>query len=377
MAKRILIFSTTYFPLVGGAEVAMKEVTDRLIDYQFDLICARIQTGLADTEKMGNVTVHRCGFGKPIDKYLLPLFGVWRAHRLVSAKELTAVWSLMASYNGFAALAYAWLHPGVRFLLTLQEGDPLDHYDRRTGIFRFLHKAIFQRANVVHAISRFLGDWAKRMGFTGEPVIIPNGVDVERFSRKISLEKRQDVRRQLGYDDQDVVLITTSRLILKNAVDDLIQSLTYLPEYYKALIVGAGEDEEKLKKLMEEKGLISRVKFLGKKNHEELPDLLQASDIFVRASLSEGLGVSFIEAMAAGLPVIATPVGGIPEFLRESETGVFCQIRHPETVARAAKRIQEEPGLRATLIKNAQQLVHQGYEWKTIATSIQKLFSRT
>lgn len=370
MDRRILIFSTTYFPLVGGAEVAMKEVTDRLPDWQFDLICARIQKGLPDVEKIGNVTVQRCGFGSPIDKYLLPILGTWRATRLAKTTDIACAWSLMASYGGFAALTYCWVRPRTKLLLTLQEGDPLEHYAKRTGSLSFLHKAIFSRANAVQAISRFLGKWATEMGFKGTPEIVPNGVDVAKFTKRISSDERQRMRTAFGYADSDVVIVTASRLSLKNAVDDMIRSLTSLPENYKLLIAGVGEDEAMLKALVEEMKVAPRVTFLGKKTHDELPAILQASDIFCRPSLSEGLGNSFLEAMAAGIPIIGTPVGGIPDFLVDGETGVFCQPRDPASLAKAAVRIQTEPGLREKLIRQGEAAVRSGYDWDGIALRI-------
>ncbi|MDO8583794.1 MAG: glycosyltransferase family 4 protein [bacterium] len=369
--KRALIFSTAYFPMVGGAEVAMREVTDRLPDWQFDLICARIQPGLVNKEKIGNVTVHRCGFGKPIDKLLLPFFGVLRAIR-VTGSARPVVWSLLASYGGFAALVYTWLRPGSKMLLTLQEGDPLEHYAKRTGKLQWLHKRVFQRADAVQAISRFLGEWAVRMGFRGTPEIIPNGVDIERFTKRISDDDRLRLRTSLGYAADDVVLVTASRLSLKNGVDDLIRSLTLLPSNYKALIIGVGEDEDKLKTLTEQKQLTARVKFLGKKGHDELPGLLQASDIFVRASLSEGLGNAFLEAMAAGLPIIGTPVGGIPDFLKDGETGVFCQPRDPASLAQAVLRIQKDSLLKQALEKNGLAYVQDHNDWKMIALRLER-----
>jgi glycosyltransferase involved in cell wall biosynthesis len=376
MSRRILIFSTTYFPLVGGAEVAMKEVTDRLPGWQFDLICARIQKGLPDVEKIGNVTVQRCGFGAPIDKYLLPMFGVWRAVRIAPAKDIACIWSLMASYGGFAALAYTWIRPKTKMLLTLQEGDPLEHYAKRTGALTFLHQAIFRRADAVQAISRFLGKWATDMGFKHTPEIVPNGVDIAKFTKRISPDQRSDIRCQFGYADTDVVIVTASRLSLKNAVDDMIRSLADLPENYKLLIVGVGEDEAMLKSLVEEKKVASRVTFLGKKTHDELPALLQASDIFCRPSLSEGLGNSFLEAMAAGIPIIGTPVGGIPDFLTDGETGVFCQPRDPGSIANAVIRLEEEPGLRAKLIMQGEKLVRGCYGWEGIAERIDGMLQR-
>lgn len=370
--KHVLIFSTAYFPLVGGAEVAMKEVTDRLPDWRFDLICARIRPGLVNTETIGNVTVHRCGFGRPMDKLLLPFFGVWRAWRILGSSR-PVVWSLLASYGGFAALAYTWFRPNTKMLLTLQEGDPLEHYAKRTGRLQWLHKKIFQRANAIQAISRFLGAWAVRMGFCGTPEIIPNGVDIERFTQRIGAEERQRLRASLGYGAEDVVLVTASRLSLKNGVDDLIRCLTQLPSNYKALIVGEGEDADKLKALTEQKSLTGRVTFLGKKNHDELPAWLQASDVFVRASLSEGLGNAFLEAMAAGLPIIGTPVGGIPDFLKDGETGLFCQPRDPSSIANAVKKIMDDSSLRRALIARGGDLIKKEYAWEGISQAIEQM----
>ncbi len=374
MTKRVLIFATAYYPLVAGAEIAMKEVTDRLPGWQFDLICARIQPGLADTEKIGNVTVHRVGFGKPIDKYLLPILGVKKAlsieRRPTPDARRPIIWSLLASYGGFAALVYTWMRPKTKMLLTLQEGDPLEHYAKRVGFLSFLHKKIFQRADAVQAISSFLAQWAKAMGFNGHPEVVPNGVDIERFSRKSQVASRKSLRERFGYADNDVVIVTASRLSLKNGVDDLITSLTHLPENYKLLIAGEGEDREKLTALVAEKNLARRITFLGNKSHDELPEILRASDIFCRPSLSEGLGNAFLEAMAAGLPIIGTPVGGIPDFLKDGETGIFCHVRNPESIAKAVQRIQTEPGLKEKLIARGSSLVAERFGWDGIAKKI-------
>lgn len=373
--KRAIIFSTTYFPLVGGAEVAMKEVTDRMKDWEFDLICARIQPGLAQTEQMGKIMVYRVGFGIPFDKYLLPLLGPIQA-MMVPGRKSGVIWSLMASYGGFAALVYCTIRRSSKMLLTLQEGDPLEHYANRVGRLAFLHKRIFERANSVQAISNFLAQWATKMGYPAKPDIVPNGVDIERFTKRISSEARRALRTSLGYGETDTVIVTASRLSLKNGIDDLIRSLVALPEQYKVLILGEGEDREKLHSLVSQKGLQARVQFVGKKGHDELPQLLQASDIFCRASLSEGLGNSFLEAMAAGLPIIGTPVGGIPDFLTDGETGVFCQPNDPASIGVAAKRIQEENGLREKLIQQGEVLVRERFNWDGIAQRIEGMLDR-
>ena len=81
--KKILIFSTAYYPFVGGAEVAVKEITDRISATQFDLITARFRRNLPKVEKIGAVNVYRLGVGVPVlDKLFLPFWGAWFALRL-------------------------------------------------------------------------------------------------------------------------------------------------------------------------------------------------------------------------------------------------------------------------------------------------------
>lgn len=367
---RILIFSTAYFPLIGGAEVALKELTDRMPDVEFHLVCAKIKPQLVNEEKIGNVTVHRVGSGSARDKALLSIFGVIKA---LSLPRPDAVWSLMASYGGFAALVYTWLRPEAKMLLSLQEGDPLEHYAKRAGRLNFLHKQIFKRADAVQAISHFLSDWSVRMGFKGTPQVIPNGVDLKNFSKRLPPERRTTFRKSFGFNAGDTVLVTASRLSLKNGVDDLIRALALLPPDYKLLIAGDGEDREKLRVLAEQKSVVSRIVFLGSVSHRDLPTIFQSSDIFIRPSLSEGLGNAFLEAMAAGVPIIGTPVGGIPDFLIQAKTGIFCKPRNPESIVEAIHRIQDEPGLREQLVANAERAVRDGYDWSTITARIRKM----
>src|SRR3989344_6719554 len=92
---------------------------------------------------------------------------------------------------------------------------------------------------------------------------------------------------------------------------------------YELVIAGSGPQEQELKKLIRDLNIAGRVKFLGTVSQEELPALLATSGLFVRPSRSEGLGIAFLEAMAAEVPVIATPIGGIPDFLKDYVTGLF------------------------------------------------------
>jgi glycosyltransferase involved in cell wall biosynthesis len=126
-----------------------------------------------------------------------------------------------------------------------------------------------------------------------------------------------------------------------------------------------------------ELGLQQRVRFLGFKNYLDLPPLLQASDIFIRPSLSEGLGNSFLEAMAAGLITIGTPVGGIPDFLKDGVTGILCEPSSSHSIAEAIKRVL---GLsveqRQAMQARALERVKNGYDWDVVGQQMKVLFDK-
>ena len=379
--KRILIYSTVYYPFVGGAEVAMKEITDRLSsdDFCFVMITARMDRSLPKIECIGNIEVHRFGIGNAFfDKYLLALFGSFAGLRLHKQEAFAGVWALMASYNGFAAQRFA-AKTKVPFVLTLQEGDPIDYILKKVRLVRPWFNKIFSQATVLQAISTYLLQWGKDMGFAGkEAVVIPNGVDIDRFtvSDEDRVQARKDLEKQYGISQEATVLVTSSRLVTKNAVEDVIRALTHLDSTTHFVVFGDGELREHLVSVRDSLGLQRRVHFHGYVDHSQLAAYIAAGDIFIRPSLSEGLGCSFLETMAAGTPVIATEVGGIPDFLTHKETGLFCKVRDPESIAEQVRLLQEDDQLYAHIVAQARVLVEEVYDWDSIATRMKNLFQK-
>ncbi len=378
MNKRILIFSTAYLPLVGGAEIAVKEITDRLSEYEFVMLTAKIKPELAVVERVGQVEVHRIGKGNHWDKFRL-IWSGWKEARELSppAGGFDAVWSIMASYSGFAALRYKKRNPSIPFLLNLQEGDSKAHVYKHVWWCWPYFKQIFQKSNHIHVLSTYLANWAKEMGATCPIEVVPNGVDVERFKIKdsrLKIDSRNEIKDQLKIPEQAKLVITVSRLVKKNGVDSLVRAMMFLPGYTHLLIAGIGELETILKQVTVELGLSERVHFLGNISQERLPEYLWASDVFCRPSLSEGLGISFLEAMAAGVPMVATRVGGIPDFLKDGETGLFCKVGDPKDIADKIYCILNDPTLAERLRVNGRELVAEHYNWDSIARRMDAIF---
>jgi len=282
---------------------------------------------------------------------------------------------MMASYGGFAAMFFKKKNPDVPFLLTLQEGDDLSVYKKKLGFLYSTFLEIFTSADYIQCISNYLAKWAKDNGATCPIEIVHNGANIEHFSQNYSEQELLDLKNKLNKKEGDKFVITTSRLVFKNAVGDVIKSLPSLSPEVKFLVLGVGPDESKLRDLVAELKLENRVLFLGNIEHKDMPKYLKISDIFIRPSISEGLGNSFIEAMAAGLPTIGTPVGGIPDFLIEGETGFLCQPNDPQSIADTINRILNLDKNKLNQIKdNALRLVSARFNWDVVGDSMRQIF---
>jgi len=378
---RVLIFSLAYYPVVGGAEVAIKEITDRIPDIEFDMVTMRFDKSHPKFERIGNVNVYRIGGGLGyLSKILFIPDAAAFAVTMHRKRRYDLFWAMM-TYMTWPVVIARLLGNRTPYVITLQDGDPFEHVFKRSFIkpFKPLLGYGFKHALVVQTISHFLADWANRLGYKGRPEVIPNGVDTSLFAREYAESELSALKEKLGKREDDVFLITTSRLVEKNGIGDVIESLRSLPENVKFLVLGTGPLEASVREKANALGLAKRVLFLGYVEHKEMPKYLKISDIFIRPSLSEGMGNSFIEAMAAGIPVIATPVGGIPDFLFDPDkdhdtppTGLFVNVRDPKSIAAQVGRLISNTELSKTLVENAKKLALEKYDWNLIAEEMKK-----
>lgn len=390
--KRILIFSLTYFPkFVGGDGVAIQEITNRISDEDmiFDLITARFDSNLPKYEKIGNVNVYRIGFTKKdikpeemvrfpmyLVKILFPILAFIKAVKLHSKYKYNLIWCMM-TYMGFPAVFFNFIFPKVPVLLTLQDGDPIEYIVERKRIRMVfpIFKKIFKIPEHVQSISNYLAEFAKDMGYKGDISVIPNAVNFDFFSTRDE-DKIKKIKKDLNKKDGEVWLFTSSRLVTKNAVDDVVRAIPLLPNNIKFLVAGIGPDKEKLDFLIDELEIADRVIFLGHITHDLLPSYLHASDIFVRPSRSEGFGNSFVEAMAARTPIIATDVGGIADFLFHKETGLVCGVNDSDDIAHKVFMYMQDVELRKEIIDNAEKLAKEKYDWNLISKDMQDVINR-
>lgn len=385
---KILIFSLVYYPrFIGGAEVAIKEITDRLDENEYHMITLRLDKRLPKVEKVGNILVHRIGFAGEckdssdslrfplhLNKYLFIPLGFIKAFSLYRKNKYDLIWSMMATYNSFAAVLFKIFKPKVKFLLTLQEGDPIDYIKKRARPLWPLFKMIFTKADHIQVISNFLADFSKDMGYEKEISLVPNGVDFDFFAKRDE-DKISDIKNKYN-KGENIWIITTSRLVTKNAIGDVINSLPLLSKNISFLILGEGYQKKELEERVDVMGLKDRVHFLGYVPHKEMPVYLQASDIFIRPSLSEGFGNSFIESMATGIPVLATEVGGIVDFIKHKKTGLFVGVKDPQDIALKIEMLLKDVELREEIVENAREMVREKYDWDIVSEQMREVFDK-
>ncbi|MEO1766411.1 glycosyltransferase [Thiobacter aerophilum] len=192
--------------------------------------------------------------------------------------------------------------------------------------------------------------------------VVPTGVDLKRFD---PAQVTPTLRQALGLAP-DVLLVGTLAILRnKKGHRDLLAAiprvLARLPQVH-FVIAGDGPQEAKLKAEAANLGLSAHVHFLGLRR--DVPEILRALDLFVLPTREEALGTAFLEAQAMGVPVIGTRVGGVPETIREGETGLLVPPHDPERLAAALLELLENPGKRAAFARAARPWVaaHFGIE---------------
>ena len=400
--KKVLIFSLVYYPKHGegsGAEPAIKEITDRIdpADIEFHMVTLGYDSTLPKVSWEGSVLVHRIGLARPnievrqfgvfplfLNKYLFQFLAAWKAHRLHRKHHYDGIWAVMAHSSGVPAALFKLFHPEVSYVLTLQEGDPIKHIERVVRPLWPLFTRAFTTADIVQAISNYLGNWARARSFEGPLEIIHNGANPRDIADDTDPKEVARVQKELGKKPGEVFLTNTARLVHQKGADTTIRALPLLPEHVRLILVGSGEDEGMLKALAKELGITGRVTFVGHVPRSVVTLYRKTSDIFVGPSRSEGLGNAFLSAMASRLPVIATQEGGIADFLFDAKrnpdkptTGWAVDKDKPEQIAKAIKDIIAHPGKVKKVTETARNMVLEKYNWDTVARDMrEKVFGR-
>ncbi len=366
--RRIWLVSANYPPQVGGVE----QVVSHLARY----LAARGDTVTVITSRAGagrwgrereesGVEVHRLYLGVPgagwRSTLLFPLLAPATLLYLLLLVRRRPPELLHLHFVDNAA-AYALLLSALLPLplIASLHGDDVERLPYERPVYRWLLRAVLRRAALVTGCSAAL---LQAAGAT-EGRVVANGVSSEQFAPVAAPPAN-------GY------LLSLARLAPKKGMDVALQAVATLPARHAEIdvvIAGDGPQRAGLERLAGSLGLRRRVQFRGRVEPEAVPALLAGCRLFVLASRHEAFGIVLLEAMAAGRPVVATRVGGVPEIIEDGVHGLLVARDDPQALAAAISRLLDNPELAARLAAQGQVHVQQSFTLQQQGQRFRRLY---
>lgn len=252
-------------------------------------------------------------------------------------------------------------------------GRPIRHTLRYGGVLDRLAGRRFDIAEAADALVCVGANEEKllRAQYPEKKIVyLPNGIDPERFSRRVGW----DFRERYGVPRERLLCCCIARIDYQKNQQALIRAAAILRDRgvdAGAVLIGPVSAEwyaEEMRKLIAELDMEKRVVWLPGVGAEDelLPAALQAADCFVLPSLHEPFGIAVLEAWSAGVPVVASRVGGLQYLVREGENGRFCDPGKPETVADAVELCRRDPEGTRRMAENARREAEEHYSWAKI-----------
>lgn len=330
----------------GGLETVARRLVTGLVRDGVD--CRVAVTLGADAEGLAWFEAVRAA-GVPCHHVLLtrnPLRDALELRRHLDEVRPTIVHS-----HGYRADIVSFLATRARGVRLVSTAHGFAAVDWKTRLNGHLDRRTLRRFDAVLAVAPTIRDVLVADGVpAGRIHVVHNGLDIE-----VPAGSHADFRARLGLRPADEVVGTVGRLSAEKAHADLLRAVAMVGQHRPSAVlvmVGDGPLRGSLEELTRELHLEARVRFLGER--EDVHEILRAFDLFALPSRTEGCPIVLIEAMAHGLPIVATRVGAIPEMTRDGEEARLVEPGEPAALARAIESLLDDSATRARLGQAAQ-----------------------
>lgn len=377
---RILLINHEYPPLGGGGGNATAQIARQLVELGAEpaVLTTRFQNQPA-YEEIDGVKIWRISTPrKQIDRSSVSEFMAFMGLALVPTLRLVRQWQPDAAIaffglpGGFLALIAKRLF-GLPYIVSLRGGDVPGFWYPGISAYHLLSKPlirlIWRQSIAVVANSKGLQQLAIQTTPNLPISIVPNGVDCEAFRPAVNPRSSASVR-----------LLLVGRLVKQKGVDILLKALSQLKDLPVSVtldLVGDGSDRSQFATQAQDLGLSEIVKFSGWASRPELVQHYQQADIFVFPSRDEGMPNALLEAMACGLPAIATRIAGSEELVQEGVTGLLVDSEDAIGLANALKTLILDPVQREQMGSASRCFVEENYTWRTVAAQYLDLLTNT
>lgn len=382
----ILTVADFFYPgVTGGASIVIYEVMRRLVK-RGHRVTALIRQQLETPTCVEGIEVF--SYVPPERELLYPL-AVKRCMASLHDLLKNQQFDLINMHHAFSGLAVELIRrrpPSVFFFhgpwhrealakAGLLEGSEESRLPLPFRLRRCADRFVLRRCDRVVGLSDYMRDEAGQIfsGVSGKFSRIPGGVDTKRFRLP---EDRMQLRRRLGLPVNGQILLTVRRFSPRMGLENLIRAMVRVEQERQdtmLLIGGTGEQRPEMEQLIANLNL-KRTRLLGYINDSDLPAYYQASDLFIMPSIAlEGFGLSTIEALACGVPVLGTPIGGTPEILKQILPEFILSGVEPEALASGILRHLPQlpdPALSLQVRHFAEQ-----FDWEQIVDAVEELFA--
>jgi phosphatidylinositol alpha-1,6-mannosyltransferase len=376
------------FPPMGGGIARLHGELARRYPRGDLIVSTPSDRDAADVDGTFNAVIDRLSIGSRFTK-TVPGLLLWsrRAASLARQHQVRFVHCGNVKPAGYPA---RWVHERLRvpYSLFLYGADLLSEQHKIHSAFkRRTARAIFGGAAVLIAISGWTRDLALAIlgelgldGHGGRLRVVHLGTDPDRFRRGVD---PTELRERFDLEESGVRwLLTVARLEPHKGVDMVLRALPAIiaraPDVRYA-VAGKGPERERLKKLAHKIGVADRVRFLGEVSERDLPALYNLASVYVGASRRaerlgvEGFGISLVEASACSLPVVAGKSGGIPDAVRDGETGFLIPPEDPAAIAEAVGRLLADAALAARVGAAGRRAVESYYNWDRVVRDLRAI----
>ncbi|MCB2205489.1 glycosyltransferase family 4 protein [bacterium] len=366
----ILLLTSDFLPNIGGMATHALELARAHVmnGHTLHLVHPVYGAGENNIEEMEGFTVHNLFIDRSTP----------RIKHLVYIRRVREYIRQLHAMHRFDVLHWHDLTPNCWTTWTLRRDIPLvwtNHTSNYLEMFetsggrRKIH-LFLGHADAIISPSRELYEKSTATGIApARNFYIPNGVDAAKFRPGNSFGV---IDKDYGLDPGRPVIICPRRLEPKNGVEYFIRAIPLVRAQHsdvQFLIVGGGfpEERKRFEDLLRESGELRDVFFTGNVPNTAMPKFYALSTIAALPSLMEATSISGLEAMASGLPLVGTRVGGIPEIIEDGESGILVDPRSPEQLAEQFVRLLQDDALRQRLGEGARSRVEQVFAWPEIA----------